>query len=90
MLGRTHEELLDSMSGRELAEWMAFYQVEPFGDVRGDLQAGIVASTLANVYRDRKKKPKPYKPEEFMPKFERPKRAPRWGDVQRHMMRWMR
>lgn len=90
MLGRTHEELLDSMSGRELAEWMAFYQVEPFGDVRGDLQAGIVASTLANVYRDRKKKPKPYNPEEFMPKFERPKRAPNWGAVQRHMMRWMR
>lgn len=90
MLGRTHEELLDSMSGRELAEWMAFYQVEPFGDVRGDLQAGIVASTLANIHRDQKKRPKPYGPEEFMPKFDRPKRAPRWGDVQRHMMRWLR
>lgn len=86
----THEALLDSMSGRELAEWMAYYQVEPFGDVRGDLQAAMITAMIANVNRDQKKHPKPYQPEEFMPKFERPQRAQSWRDVRDHMMRWMK
>ena len=46
---------------------MAYYELEPFGEWRGDLQAGIIASTLANVYR--KKGSDPFKPEQFMPKF---------------------
>ena len=48
---------------------MAFYNAEPFGGERGDLQAGIVASTVANVNRDPKKKRKPYEPGDFMPEF---------------------
>ena len=30
---------------------MAYYRIDPFGPVRGDLQAGIVASTLVNLFR---------------------------------------
>lgn len=62
-------ELLARISSRELTEWMAYAQVEPFGEERGDLRAGIVASTIANVNRDTKKRRKPFEPEEFMPKF---------------------
>lgn len=52
---------------------MAFYQLEPFGPERGDLQAAIVASTVANASRDTKKRRNPFEPSEFMPKFgERP------------------
>lgn len=61
--------LLQETSSRELSEWMAFDRVEPIGDRRRDLQAGIVASVMANAYRDRKKRPKPYSPTDFIPDY---------------------
>jgi len=72
-------ELLARMSSRELAEWQAYAQLDPFGNERGDLQAGIVASMIANVYRDRKKQRKPFAPADFLPVFERKrKRRQTW------------
>ena len=38
--------------------------------MRGDLRAGIIAATFANVNRDKKKKPTPFKATDFMPDFE--------------------
>lgn len=35
---------------------MAFYKVEPFGPDREDFRAGVVASTIANVFKGRGKK----------------------------------
>ena len=61
---------LQRISSHELAEWSAEYSIEPFGDVRGDLQAGIVAATIANVNRDPDKKSKPFTAVDFMPDFE--------------------
>lgn len=60
-------ELLERATSRDLTELMAYYEMEPFGAWRGDLAAGIVASTIANVYR--KKGAPAFKPEDFMPKF---------------------
>jgi hypothetical protein len=34
---------------------------------RADFRAGMVCSLIANVYRDAKRKPKPFTPEDFMP-----------------------
>lgn len=34
---------------------------------RADFRAGIVAATIANVNRDRKKRPRPFTPADFMP-----------------------
>ncbi len=50
-----------------LYEWIAYAEIEPFGEERADLRAGIVASTMANINRQ-KGKPA-YKPQDFMPKF---------------------
>lgn len=47
--------------------WTAFLNMEPQGGARGDLQAGIIASTIANV--NRRKYTPPYKAKDFMPKF---------------------
>ena len=58
------------MSSREFAEWAAYAQIEPFGPVRGDLRAGVVASVIAEVYRDPDKRAEPFTPAEFMPMFE--------------------
>lgn len=34
-----------------MADWLAYAEIEPFGDFRADVRAGIVASTIANVHR---------------------------------------
>jgi hypothetical protein len=49
---------------------MAYAGLEPFGEERADLRAGIVASTVANTARDPKVQRDPFTPQEFMPKFE--------------------
>jgi hypothetical protein len=49
---------------------MCYYEIEPWGEQRADLRAGIVASTMANTARDPKKKAKPFEASDFMPKFE--------------------
>jgi hypothetical protein len=40
----------------ELTEWIAFYQIEPFGVVRDNLHAGIIASILYNANRGKRQK----------------------------------
>ena len=64
-------ELLSRVSSRELTEWQAYYGLEPFGEDRNDLRAGIVASTVANVFR--KSGTQPYKAQDFMPQFGKPR-----------------
>lgn len=63
------EELLGRMSSLELSEWMAYATLEPFGEERADLRAGIVASVIANTAR--KPNTKPFQPYDFMPFLER-------------------
>jgi len=67
----TVQELLARISGRELAEWQAYFRLEPFGEERADLRAAIVAATVANTARDRKRRRRPFQAAEFMPHFER-------------------
>ena len=57
--------LQEEITERELYEWMAFYRIEPFGEERADLRAGIVASVLANA--NRRKGAKAFMPRDFMP-----------------------
>jgi hypothetical protein len=44
----TVADLLSRMSAREFNEWTAYYQLEPLGEQRDDLHAGIIAATVAN------------------------------------------
>lgn len=55
------------MSSREFAEWLAFFQLEPFGPWRDDYRAGIVAATTANCAMGREGKA--LGPEDFVPTF---------------------
>lgn len=52
---------------RQFAEWQAYYQLEPWGEERADLRAGIIASTIANVNRG--KGQRAFTPSDFMPEF---------------------
>lgn len=48
-LGCPHPDfLLAQISSRQLAEWMAYYQVEPWGTPEARLGAAMLASTVAN------------------------------------------
>jgi hypothetical protein len=64
----TVRELLARIDGRELSEWMAYFNMEPWGTEVEDWRAGMVASVIANVNRDPKKRNKPYEAEDFIPK----------------------
>ena len=59
-LSRTVQELGDSLSCAELAEWIAFWSIEPFGDEYR--QTGSICCTTALVNGN-----KFSKPEDFMP-----------------------
>jgi hypothetical protein len=59
--------LLATTSSRELCEYMALYELDPWGEERADMRAGIVAATVANVFRG--KNTKPLTPSDFMPRF---------------------
>lgn len=61
-------EVLNKHTSREMTEWMIYLSLEPSGEERADLRAGIVACTIANSVRG--KGTKPTKPQDFMPKFD--------------------
>lgn len=67
-------ELLARTSSRELSEWAAYERIAgPLGSSRADLQAGIIAATVANANRS---KGKPSTPTDFIPEWDRRPMSP--------------
>lgn len=54
------------ISSTEFTEWMAFYELEPFGDIIADLRHGTATALLANINRDSKSRPEQYTAEDFI------------------------
>ena len=61
----TVRQLLSSTSSSELSEWMAFEAIDPFGERRADLRAGIMAAAAVNHSMSPPKEPA--RPVDFMP-----------------------
>ena len=59
-LGKTVRQLLSEIDSAELAEWHAFYQIEPFGSLIDDERHGVAVATLANINRNPKVRNEPY------------------------------
>jgi hypothetical protein len=59
--------MLRKLRPSELGQWAALFQLEPWGEQRADLRSAIVASVIANVNRDPKRKSEPFQPLDFMP-----------------------
>lgn len=82
----TVRELLARIDSRELTEWAAYERISgPLGGARIDIAAAIVATTVANANRSRRR---PYKLDSFLPAWARPPRramSPEemWTAVQR-------
>jgi hypothetical protein len=66
-LGKTRRELLASLDSAELTFWMAFDRVDPFGQERGDLRAGMIAANYSNWKRS--PNAERFKPSDFMWKY---------------------
>jgi hypothetical protein len=64
-LGKTVGELEQTMTAVEMQEWMMFAAKEPFGEIRADIRAGIIAAAVAAL------KGRRTTPLDFMPFFER-------------------
>ena len=72
-MGRTIEELRAVLTYREFAEWCLYYQIEPWGEARADLRAGIISSTVANYAgKCRTEGAEPSVPSDYMPYLEKP------------------
>lgn len=77
--------MLAEMRPSELGEWAALWSISPWGQQRDDLRAGVIASTVANVHRDPKRRPTPFRPLDFMPFDERDDRE-RNRDLSRRLL----
>lgn len=66
--------MLRELDSRQIAGWMAYFSVEPFGEHAAYWRAGVIAATIANVNRG--KRQRAYKPEDFMPPEPKLKREP--------------
>lgn len=88
----TVRELLAQIDSRELSEWWAFYQLEPWGCETEDLRSGVVAATVANANRDPKKRYRAYQPTDFMPSRGAPaaREEQSWEEQARILEAWGR
>jgi hypothetical protein len=59
------------MTSLEFTEWMAYCEIQPFGDEVADLRHGTATALLANLNRDSAARPTPYVPHDFI----------YWGDA---------
>lgn len=46
---------------------MAYYQLEPFGDLIADERHGTATALIANVNRNAESRPEPYRADDFIP-----------------------
>lgn len=72
------------MPAADFYECMIYERLEPFGDLRSDIQAGIIASTFANIHRG--KDDPPYSAVDFMPRFMKPEPEPQTPEQQLKIM----
>jgi hypothetical protein len=61
------DAMLRGLTWKQFAEWRTFYELEPFGDIRDDHRAALVAWVIAMVNRG---KGSPPKIQDFLLKFE--------------------
>lgn len=56
------------MTSAEFAEWIAYANIQPFGQIREDQRAGTIASAIVNVHKKSGSTPLTYR--DFFPSYE--------------------
>ena len=59
-------------SSAEIALYRAYWNISPWGEFRADLRNAMSMQLVAEVNRDRKRKPDPYRVQDFMPFHKEP------------------
>ena len=62
------ETLLDEMPESAFQGWLDYWSIEPWGEDRADYRAGMIASTMANLWS----KGRRFKPTDFMVHWDKP------------------
>ena len=57
------------MSSHEFSEWQVYASSEPFGEVRDDYRAALIACVIANANRDPEKQSEPFEVKDFLLNF---------------------
>lgn len=60
-------QLKSKITMRELRGWQRYYRIEPWGERRADLRAGIVAAAMRNSMRGRGSRA--FRAQDFLPEF---------------------
>ena len=63
------------LTSAQLAEWAAFFRIEPDADFRADSLAAQQLAMLGNINRS-DSKTEPFEPRDFMPWIDKPKAEP--------------
>jgi hypothetical protein len=66
-MGMTVRQFLRCHSSQDIAELMAFDRLEPFGAGRTNMAIGELSALTANLSRDSKKWPEPFRSWQFVP-----------------------
>lgn len=78
--------MLQAMRPSELGLWQAFWRVDPWGEQRADLRAGMSMALQANMNRDPKRRMKAFSARDFMPYADAP--PPAKVDALQQMRAW--
>lgn len=75
-----------AISCAEFTDWLAYYQLEPFGEERADLRNAILCALIANLLRGKGRRAKL---KDFLPRFdEEPRRKQSLADMRAVMERF--
>jgi hypothetical protein len=64
--------MMAGMSSSIFQEWQLYDRIEPFGEFRAELRHGAQMAMTANLNRDSKVRPEPFKSIDFMHFVDRP------------------
>lgn len=78
------------MPGRVWSEWLAYFELEPFGPLQDDMRSGQIAVLMANAYR--KKNSRAIKLDDFYPHMReikpRQNAKAKWQSAKLWAMQW--
>lgn len=61
--------MLRSITAEQLFNWVAYYELEPFGERVADYRSAQIVQALYNIARDTKKQREPFELEDFLLPF---------------------
>ena len=70
MLHCSVREAQQRIDSREFVQWIALYNIEPWGEVRNDFMVAQLCAIMVNAWRG--KGSKAVQAADFMPRFDRP------------------